>query len=47
MSPPPPPPWFNHANNIRWRIQAVKFIITQFSPWSVFVPSSPKDFSTT
>jgi hypothetical protein len=24
------PPWFNHPNNIRWRIQAVKFIIMQF-----------------
>jgi hypothetical protein len=22
-----PHPWFNHPNNIRWRIQAVKFII--------------------
>jgi hypothetical protein len=27
MSRPPHPPWFNHPNNIRWRIQAVKFII--------------------
>jgi hypothetical protein len=31
MSRPPQPPWFNHPNNIRWRIQAVKFIIMQFS----------------
>jgi hypothetical protein len=31
MSRPPHPPWFNHPNNIRWRIQAMKFIITQFS----------------
>jgi hypothetical protein len=30
MSHPPHPPWFNHHNNIRWRIQAVKFIIMQF-----------------
>jgi hypothetical protein len=37
--PPPYPPWFNHPNNIRWRIQAVKFIIMQFSPWSIFLPS--------
>jgi hypothetical protein len=27
MSCPPHPPSFNHPNNIRWRIQAVKFII--------------------
>jgi hypothetical protein len=32
MSRPPHPP-FNHPNNIRWRIQAVKFIIMQFSLW--------------
>jgi hypothetical protein len=25
-------PGFNHPNNIRWRIQAVKFITMQFSP---------------
>jgi hypothetical protein len=31
MSHPPHPHWFNHLNNIRWRIQAVKFIIMQFS----------------
>jgi hypothetical protein len=37
-SHPPRPPWFNHPNNIRWRIQAVKFVITQFSPWAVFLP---------
>jgi hypothetical protein len=34
MSRPLHLPWFNHPNNIRWRIQAVKFIIMQFSPWS-------------
>jgi hypothetical protein len=27
MSCSPHPPWFNHPNNIRWIIQAVKFII--------------------
>jgi hypothetical protein len=32
MSRPPHPPWFDHPNNIRWRIQAVKFIIMQFPP---------------
>jgi hypothetical protein len=32
MSRPPHPPWFNHPKNIRWRIQAVKLIIMQFSP---------------
>jgi hypothetical protein len=30
MSRPSYPPWFNHPNNIQWRIQAVKFIIMQF-----------------
>jgi hypothetical protein len=35
MSRPPQPPCFNHPNNIWWRIQAVKFIIIQFSPRSV------------
>jgi hypothetical protein len=29
MSHPPQPPWFNHPNNIRWRIQVMKFIIMQ------------------
>jgi hypothetical protein len=29
MSRPPHPPWFNLPNNIRWRIQTVKFIIMQ------------------
>jgi hypothetical protein len=27
MSRPPHPPWFNHPNIVRWRIQAMKFII--------------------
>jgi hypothetical protein len=40
MSKPPHPPWFNHPNNIRRRIQVMKLIIMQFSPWSVF----PKRF---
>jgi hypothetical protein len=30
MSYPPHPPWFNHPNSIRWRIQAMKFIIIHF-----------------
>jgi hypothetical protein len=34
MSRPPHPPWFNHPNVIRRRIQAVKFIMMQFSPRS-------------
>jgi hypothetical protein len=38
MSRPPHSPWFNHRKNIRWRIQAVKFIIMQFSLRSVFLP---------
>jgi hypothetical protein len=42
MSRPPHPPWFNHPNNIRWRIQAMKFIITHFSLWSVFLPFRSK-----
>jgi hypothetical protein len=37
MSRPPHPPWYNHPKNIRWRIQAVKFIIMQFSPWPIFL----------
>jgi hypothetical protein len=31
MSIPPHPPWFNHPNNIWQRIQAVKFIIMQWT----------------
>jgi hypothetical protein len=27
---PPHPPWFNHPSNIRWRIQAVKFVFLPF-----------------
>jgi hypothetical protein len=34
MSCPPHPPWFNHLNNILWRIQAVKFIIDPGGNWS-------------
>jgi hypothetical protein len=37
MCSPPHSPWFNHPNSVRWRIQAVKFIILQFSPWSIFL----------
>jgi hypothetical protein len=33
MSRSPHPPWFNQPNNIRWRIQAVKFImLSYFTP---------------
>jgi hypothetical protein len=42
MSRPPQPPWVNHPNNIRWRLQTVKFIIMQFSPWSIFLPFRSK-----
>jgi hypothetical protein len=34
MSRPPHHPWFIHPNNLRWRIQNVKFIIMQSSPAS-------------
>jgi hypothetical protein len=44
MSHPPHPPWFNYSNNIWWRIQVMKFIIMQFSPWSVFLPFRSKYF---
>jgi hypothetical protein len=47
MSRPPHPPSFNHPNNIRWRIQVTKFIIMQFSPWSVFLPFRSKYPSST
>jgi hypothetical protein len=33
---------FNHPNNIRRRIQVMKLIIMQFSPWSTFLPFRPK-----
>jgi hypothetical protein len=42
VSRPPHPPWFYHPNNIRWRIQAVNFIIMQFSLRSVFLPFRSK-----
>jgi hypothetical protein len=42
MSRPPHRPSFTHPNNIRWRIQAVKFVIMQFSPRSVFLPFGSK-----
>jgi hypothetical protein len=42
MSRPPHLPWFNHPNNFRWRIQAVNFIITQYSSRSVFFPFRSK-----
>jgi hypothetical protein len=42
MSRPPHPPWFNHPNNIRWRIQVMKFIIMQFYSRFVFLPFRSK-----
>jgi hypothetical protein len=42
MSRLPHPPWFNHPNNIRWRIEIMKFIIMQFSSRSVFIPFRSK-----
>jgi hypothetical protein len=42
MSRSPHPPWFNHSNNIRWRIQVMNFIIMQFSPRTVFLPFRSK-----
>jgi hypothetical protein len=33
----PQPPWFNYPHNTRWRIQSMKFIIMQFSPWHIFL----------
>jgi hypothetical protein len=30
MSSPPHPPWFNHPNNIQWKIQAVKSSLCSF-----------------
>jgi hypothetical protein len=38
MSCPPHLPWFTYPNNSQWRIQVMKFIIMQFSPWSIFLP---------
>jgi hypothetical protein len=46
MSRPPHPLWFNHPNNIRWRIQVMKFIIMQFSPRSIFLPLGPNILNT-
>jgi hypothetical protein len=37
MSRPSHPPWYNHPKNIRWRMQSMKFIITQFSLRSIFL----------
>jgi hypothetical protein len=42
MSRPPHPPWFNHPNDIRWRIWDMKFITVQFSPQSVLLPFRSK-----
>jgi hypothetical protein len=40
MSRPPHPPWFNHRNNIRWIIQAVKYII----PFSISLGRAKESF---
>jgi hypothetical protein len=37
MSRPPHSPLFNNPNNIRWRIQVMKFIIMQFSLRPIFL----------
>jgi hypothetical protein len=42
MSSPPDPPWFNHTNNIRWRIQVMKLIFMQFSTRSALLPFRSK-----
>jgi hypothetical protein len=42
MSRLPHFPWFNHPNNIRWSMQVMKFVITQFSPRSIFLPFRSK-----
>jgi hypothetical protein len=42
VSRPSHPPWFNHPNNIMWRIQVMNFIIMQLSPRSVFLPFRSK-----
>jgi hypothetical protein len=44
--PPPYPPEFNHPSSIRWRIQAVNFIIMQFSPRSAFLLLGPNILNT-
>jgi hypothetical protein len=42
MSSPRHRPWFNHPNNIRWRVQVMKLIIMQFSLWPIFLPFRSK-----
>jgi hypothetical protein len=42
MTLPSHPPRFYHPNNIRWRIEAMKIIIMQFSPRSVSLPFRSK-----
>jgi hypothetical protein len=42
MSSPFHPPWFNHPNNIWRRMQVMKLIIMQLSPWYIFLPYRPK-----
>jgi hypothetical protein len=42
MSRPPHPPWFIHPNNVRWIMQAKKFIIMQCFPESFILPFRSK-----
>jgi hypothetical protein len=42
MSHPLHPPLFNNTNNTQWRIQAMTFIVMQFSPQSIFIPFRSK-----
>jgi hypothetical protein len=44
MSRLPHPPWFNYPNNIGWRIQAMKFIIMQFSSRSSTLSSQKPNY---
>jgi hypothetical protein len=37
-------PWYNYPNNIRWRIQGLKFITVQFSPRLVYLILLPNIF---
>jgi hypothetical protein len=40
--PPTSSSFFNHPDNIRWRLLAIKFVIMQFSPRFVFLPFRSK-----
>jgi hypothetical protein len=45
MPVPSNPPWYNHPNNIYWRVQIMKLLIMQFSltTWH-FLPLKSKHF---